>query len=117
MSTVQRSFGRRSRPPEKHLAELPHGLRFPPVQFQARHRGRSAGAGIATPPQRPGRSSDNAIEAKASRIDVFFDQAKRQKGTKEGEAVAAVAFLDNGSANVAQDGSLCVELGRRHPLR
>jgi len=49
---------------------------------------------------------DNAIEAKASRIDIFFDQAKRQKGKKDAEAVTAVCLPRRRVRDVPEDGSL-----------
>lgn len=81
---------------EKYLAQLPEGFDFP--LFNSKHAIESQRrSGYHNTSSAAREIVDNAIEAKASRIDVFFDQAKRQKGKKDGEAVASVAFLDNGS--------------------
>jgi hypothetical protein len=81
---------------DKCLAELPETFDFP--LFNSKHAIESQRrSGYRNTSAAAREIIDNAIEAKASRIDVFFAQAKREKGKKEGEAVAAVAFLDNGS--------------------
>lgn len=81
---------------EKYLAQLPEGFDFP--LFNSKHAIESQRrSGYRNTSAAAREIVDNAIEAKASRIDVFFDQAKRQKGKKDGEAVTAVAFLDDGS--------------------
>jgi len=81
---------------ENHLAQLPANFDFP--LFNSKHAIESQRrSGYRNTSAAAREIVDNAIEAKASRIDVFFDQAKRQKGKKDGEAVTAVAFLDNGS--------------------
>lgn len=81
---------------EKHLAQLPTNFDFP--LFNSKHAIESQRrSGYRNTSAAAREIVDNAIEAKASRIDVFFAQTKRQKGKKDGEAVAAVAFLDNGS--------------------
>jgi hypothetical protein len=81
---------------EKHLAQLPENFDFP--LFNSKHAIESQRrSGYRNTSAAAREIVDNAIEAKASRIDVFFDQAKRQKGKKDGEAVTAVAFFDDGS--------------------
>lgn len=81
---------------EKHLAQLPKNFDFP--LFNSKHAIESQRRSAYRNTSAAAREIvDNAIEAKASRIDVFFDQAKRQKGKTDGEAVTAVAFLDDGS--------------------
>ncbi len=80
---------------EKHLAQLPETFDFP--LFNSKHAIESQRrSGYRNTSAAAREIVDNAIEAKASRIDVFFDQAKR-KGKKDSEAVTAVAFLDDGS--------------------
>lgn len=81
---------------EKHLAELPGNFDFP--LFNSKHAIESQRrSGYRNTSAAAREIVDNAIEAKASQIDVFFDQVKRGKGKKDGEAVSSVAFLDNGS--------------------
>ena len=81
---------------EKYLAQLPGDFDFP--LFNSKHAIESQRrSGYRNTSSAAREIVDNAIEAKASRIDVFFDQAKREKGKKDGEAVSSVAFLDNGS--------------------
>jgi hypothetical protein len=93
---------------EKHLAQLPANFDFP--LFNSKHAVESQRrSGYRNTSAAAREIVDNAIEAKATRIDVFFEQAKREakpeetKG-KKGKAkdtdsanVSAVAFLDNGS--------------------
>lgn len=81
---------------EKYLAQLPGNFDFP--LFNSKHAIESQRrSGYRDTSSAAREIVDNAIEAKASQIDVFFDQAKRGKGKKDGEAVSSVAFLDNGS--------------------
>ncbi|MGY3547367.1 ATP-binding protein [Bradyrhizobium sp. USDA 4469] len=83
---------------DKCLAELPDSFDFP--LFNSKHAIESQRrSGYRNTSAAAREIVDNAIEAKASRIDVFFDQAKREKGKgkRDGEAVASVAFLDDGS--------------------
>src|SRR6188472_3824758 len=81
---------------EKYLAQLPGDFDFP--LFNSKHAIESQRrSGYRNTSAAAREIVDNAIEAKASRIDVFFDQAKRSKGKKDAEAVTAVAFLDDGS--------------------
>src|SRR4051812_46698253 len=81
---------------EKYLAQLPGNFDFP--LFNSKHAIESQRrSGYRNTSSAAREIVDNAIEAKASQIDVFFDQAKRGKGKKDGEAVSSVAFLDNGS--------------------
>jgi hypothetical protein len=81
---------------EKHLAQLPENFDFP--LFNSKHAIESQRrSGYRNTSAAAREIVDKGIEAKASRIDVFFDQAKRPKGKKDGEAVTAVAFLDDGS--------------------
>jgi hypothetical protein len=81
---------------EKHLAQLPENFDFP--LFNSKHAIESQRrSGYRNTSAAAREIVDNAIEAKASRIDIFFDQAKRQKGKKDAEAVTAVAFMDDGS--------------------
>src|SRR3954453_8653026 len=81
---------------DKCLAELPDSFDFP--LFNSKHAIESQRrSGYRNTSAAAREIVDNAIEAKASRIDIFFDQAKRQKGKKDPEAVTAIAFLDNGS--------------------
>jgi hypothetical protein len=83
---------------EKYLAQLPENFDFP--LFNSKHAVESQRrSGYRNTASAAREIVDNAIEAKATRIDVFFDQSKREKGKgkKEAEAVTAVAFLDNGS--------------------
>lgn len=83
---------------EKYLAQLPASFDFP--LFNSKHAIESQRrSGYRNTSAAAREIVDNAIEAKASRIDVFFEQTKREKGKgkKDGESVTAVAFLDNGS--------------------
>jgi Histidine kinase-, DNA gyrase B-, and HSP90-like ATPase len=94
---------------EKCLAQLPGDFDFP--LFNSKHAVESQRrSGYRNTAAAAREIVDNAIEAKATRIDVFFEQAKREgkpekaekaKGKKakdtESASVTAVAFLDNGS--------------------
>lgn len=83
---------------DKYLAQLPENFDFP--LFNSKHAVESQRrSGYRNTASAAREIVDNAIEAKATRIDLFFDQARREKskGKKDAEAVTAVAFLDNGS--------------------
>src|SRR5262252_1848724 len=91
---------------EKHLAQLPEKFDFP--LFNSKHAIESQRrSGYRNTAAAAREIVDNAIEAKATRVDVFFEQTKREaksertKGKKakdaESASVTAVAFLDNGA--------------------
>lgn len=91
---------------EKYLAQLPENFDFP--LFNSKHAVESQRrSGYRNTAAAAREIVDNAIEAKATRIDLFFEQAKREASSEKGKgkkskdsesaSVTAVAFLDNGS--------------------
>ncbi len=81
---------------EKYLAKLPEGFTFPlfnaarALESQRRSGYRNTAAAARE-------IVDNAIEAKASRIDICFDRPKILKKNQQAESIQAIAFIDNGS--------------------
>src|SRR5687767_4074070 len=81
---------------DKYLAKLPTDFQFPlfngkqALESQRRNGYRNTSSAARE-------IIDNAIEAKATRIDVVLDRPKRQRQSHEpADSVSAVAFIDNG---------------------
>jgi Histidine kinase-, DNA gyrase B-, and HSP90-like ATPase len=78
---------------EKYLAQLPEDYEFP--LFNARQAVESQRrSGYKDTAAASREIVDNAIEARATRVDVVFDTVKAKNGK---QSVTAVAFIDNGS--------------------
>ena len=81
---------------EKYLARLPEDFPFPLFNAaQALESQRRSGYRNTASAARD--IIDNAIEAKASRIDVCFERPKQLKPHQRSESLTAVAFIDNGA--------------------
>ena len=81
---------------EKYLARLPEDFPFPLFNAaQALESQRRSGYRNTASAARE--IIDNAIEAKASRIDVCFERPKQLKPHQRSESLTAVAFIDNGA--------------------
>lgn len=80
---------------QKYLARLPEGFTFPLFNAaQALESQRRSGYRNTAAAARE--IVDNAIEAKASRIDICFDRPKILKKHQQAESIQAIAFIDNG---------------------
>lgn len=81
---------------EKYLARLPEDFPFPLFNAaQALESQRRSGYRNTAAAARE--IIDNAIEAKATRIDVCFERPRQLKPHQRAESLAAIAFIDNGS--------------------
>lgn len=81
---------------EKYLAKLPDDFSFPLFNAaQALESQRRSGYRNTAAAARE--IVDNAIEAKATRIDVCFERPKTLKPHQRAESIHAIAFIDNGS--------------------
>lgn len=81
---------------KKYLAKLPENFTFPLFNAaQALESQRRSGYRNTAAAARE--IVDNAIEAKASRIDICFDRPKILKKHQQAESIRAIAFIDNGS--------------------
>ena len=80
----------------KYLGELPNDFLFP--LFNTKHALESMRrSGYRDTAAAAREIVDNAIEAKASRIDVIFQRPRNPREYERRDSVAAVAFIDNGS--------------------
>ncbi len=81
---------------EKYLAKLPDDFSYPLFNAaQALESQRRSGYRNTAAAARE--IVDNAIEAKATRIDICFDRPKQLKAHQRSESIHAMAFIDNGS--------------------
>lgn len=81
---------------EKYLAKLPDDFPFPLFNAaQALESQRRSGYRNTAAAARE--IVDNAIEAKATRIDICFERPKQLKAHQRSESIHAMAFIDNGS--------------------
>ena len=81
---------------EKYLAKLPDDFPFPLFNAaQALESQRRSGYRNTAAAARE--IVDNAIEAKATRIDICFERPKQLKAHQRSESINAMAFIDNGS--------------------
>jgi hypothetical protein len=81
---------------EKYLAKLPDDFPFPLFNAaQALESQRRSGYRNTAAAARE--IVDNAIEAKATRIDICFERPKQLKAHQRSESIHAMAFVDNGS--------------------
>lgn len=81
---------------EKYLAKLPEDFSFPLFNAaQALESQRRSGYRNTAAAARE--IVDNAVEAKATRIDVCFERPKALKANQRSESIHAIAFIDNGS--------------------
>lgn len=81
---------------DKYLARLPENFDFPLFNAaQALESQRRSGYRNTASAARE--IVDNAIEAKATRIDVCFERPKALKAHQRAESIHAIAFIDNGS--------------------
>ena len=81
---------------DKYLAKLPEDFAFPLFNAaQALESQRRSGYRNTAAAARE--IVDNAIEAKATRIDVCFERPKALKAHQRAESVSSIAFIDNGS--------------------
>lgn len=81
---------------EKYLAKLPDDFSFPLFNAaQALESQRRSGYRNTAAAARE--IVDNAIEAKATRIDICFERPKALKPHQRAESIQAMAFIDNGS--------------------
>jgi hypothetical protein len=86
---------------EKYLAKLPDDFSFPLFNAaQALESQRRSGYRNTAAAARE--IVDNAIEAKATRIDVCFERPKALKAHQRAESISAIAFIDNGSGMLAK---------------
>lgn len=81
---------------EKYLARLPEDFPFPLFNAaQALESQRRSGYRNTAAAARE--IVDNAIEAKATRIDICFERPRQLKPHQRAESLASIAFIDNGS--------------------
>jgi hypothetical protein len=81
---------------EKYLARLPEDFSFPLFNAaQALESQRRSGYRNTAAAARE--IVDNAIEAKATRIDICFERPKALKLHQRADSIYAMAFIDNGS--------------------
>jgi len=81
---------------DKYLAKLPENFSFPLFNAaQALESQRRSGYRNTASAARE--IVDNAMEAKASRIDICFERPKALKPHQRAESIGAIAFIDNGS--------------------
>lgn len=84
---------------EKYLARLPDDYSFPLFNAsQALESQRRSGYRNTASAARE--IVDNAIEAKASRIDICFERPRALKAHQRSDSIYAMAFIDNGSGMV-----------------
>lgn len=60
---------------------------------------------------------DDALEAGATMIHVAFERPQRTQAFERQDSVSAVAFIEDGSGMLPENGAVRSELGRRHALR
>lgn len=81
---------------QKYLSRLPEDYEFPLFNAsQALESQRRSGYRNTASAARE--IVDNAIEAKATRIDICFERPKQLRAHQRAETIHAVAFIDNGS--------------------
>lgn len=81
---------------DKYLAKLPEDFSFPLFNAaQALESQRRSGYRNTAAAARE--LVDNAIEAKATRIDICFERPKALKAHQRAESISSMAFIDNGS--------------------
>lgn len=81
---------------QKYLAKLPEDFSFPLFNAaQALESQRRSGYRNTAAAARE--IIDNAIEAKATRIDICFERPKQLKQHQRADSIHAMAFIDNGS--------------------
>jgi histidine kinase/DNA gyrase B/HSP90-like ATPase len=86
---------------EKYLARLPEDFTFPlfnaarALESQRRSGYRNTAAAARE-------IVDNAIEAKATRIDICFERPKALKAHQRSDSIHKMAFIDNGSGMLAR---------------
>lgn len=81
---------------QKYLSRLPEDYEFPLFNAsQALESQRRSGYRNTASAARE--IIDNAIEAKATRIDICFERPKQLRAHQRAETIHAVAFIDNGS--------------------
>lgn len=81
---------------DKYLARLPDDFSYPLFNAaQALESQRRSGYRNTASAARE--IVDNAIEAKATRIDICFERPKALKAHQRAESLSSIAFIDNGS--------------------
>ena len=97
---------------QKYLDRLPENYAFPLFNAaQALESQRRSGYRNTASAARE--IVDNALEAGATRVDVCFERPKTLKAYQRADSISTIAFIDNGSGMLPEDGAVRPVLGLR----